>query len=120
MFADAEIIVRDFLVSHLEVPVKTRVPASRPAVFVRAWRTGGAAVNRVLDRPMITVQAWAVTDADAASLAGRCRDLVYGSYTGMSLVRGVEEVTGLYYDPDPDVNTPRYSFTFQASVRAKF
>ena len=120
MFADVEIIVRDFLALHVEVPVRTRVPVTRPVEFVRVWRTGGAAVNRVLDRPIMTVQAWAASDPRASELAGRCRDVIYGASTGMTLVRGVEEVSGLYYDPDPDLNSPRYTFTFQANVRAKF
>ena len=120
MFADVETIVRDFLDSLVDVPVKTRVPASRPTEFVRAWRTGGAAVNRIIDRPIITVQAWAASDPRAAELAGQCRDIVYNASSQMLLVRGIEEVSGLYYDPDPDTNNPRYTFTFQATVRAKF
>ena len=41
-------------------------------------------------------------------------------YTAMPLVRGVDETSGPYFDPDPDTNIDRYSFTHQLSVRAKF
>jgi hypothetical protein len=70
MFADAEKLVREFLDDRVGVPVRTKVPAKdRPAEFVRVWRTGGAASSRVLDRPIITVHAWAANSPRAAELA---------------------------------------------------
>jgi hypothetical protein len=120
MFADSEAIVRTFLDDALDVPVVTKVPKSRPGEFVRVWRTGGAASSRVLDRPIITVQAWAANSARASDLASRCRDLLLGGYTGMRLVRYSQEVSGLYYDPDPDSGIDRYTFAHQLNVRATF
>lgn len=121
MFVDVETIVRDFLGDRVDVPVRTRVPKPRPKRFIRAWRTGGAAVNRILDRPLITVQVWdEEDDARASALANECRDYLLGASTGMNLVRRVEEVSGVYYDPDPDTGIHRYSFTHQLSVRATF
>lgn len=120
MLVDAEKIVRDFLDARLDVPVSTKVPKDRPTTFVRVWRTGGAAVNRILDRPMITVQAWAPNSVAASDLSTLCRNLLLAGYTAMPLVRGVDETSGPYFDPDPDTNIDRYSFTHQLSVRAKF
>ena len=121
MFADAEALVVQFLEGLLgDVPVATKVPNPRPATFVRAWRTGGAAVNRVLDRPLITVQAWGPDSVTASKLAGRCRDMMLSASGRIPLVRLAGEPTGLYFDPDPDTGCDRYTFTHQLSVRATF
>ena len=117
---DVETMVHDFL-KPLVAPTKvvTKVPANRPASFVRIFRTGGAASNRVLDRALITVQAWHSTGAkDAFDLATVCRNAFFNNYTSMPLVRGVEEVGGLRFDPDPDTNVDRYTFSVQLMVRA--
>ena len=100
--------------------VATKVPASRPPVYARVFRTGGAAVNRVLDRPQITVTVGAKSGSVAAEReASKLRRAFLNDYTQMPLVRGVQEVSGLYYDPDPDSGEDRYSFTIQMSVRGK-
>lgn len=118
-FPDVEAMVREFLAMKVApVKVHTKVPATRPAMFVRVWRTGGAASNRVLDQPLVTVQAWAPDSVAASELAGDCREAILNDYTLMPLVRGVEEVTGPYFDPDPSTGIDRYSLTFQLSVRA--
>lgn len=113
-------ILRGFLAGRLApTPVHVNVPRTRPAEFVRAWRTGGGAINRVLDEPIITVQGWAASDARAEELAARCRDALLNDYTGMPLVRGVEIISGPYRDPDPDSETPRYTVTARLRVRGK-
>ncbi len=117
-FPDSEATVGTFLRARVSVPVVSKVPATRPTKFVRVWRTGGAALNRVLDRPIITVQAWAPDDGQASELANACRQLLFNDYTVMPLVRGVEEVTGLYFDPDPATGVDRYTFSVQLQARA--
>ena len=115
-FPDAETLAVQLVRAAVHpVRVVTRVPASRPAEFVRVWRTGGAAANRVLDQPLITAQAWG---ANADELARACREAFLHNYTLLPLVRGVEEVTGPYQDPDPATNTDRVTFTVQLQVRA--
>lgn len=99
--------------------VSTLVPDPRPASFVRVFRTGGAATNRVLERAQITVQAWAKDTGAAVELAKACRTALLNRSTSMPLVRGVEETGGLYFDPDPGTGIPRYTFTVQITVRAK-
>lgn len=115
-FPDSEALVVQFLRLRLGAThVGTKVPRDRPDVFVRVWRTGGASANRVLDQPLITVQAWG---SDSHKLIERCRDWLLNDYTFMPPVRGIEEVSGSYYDPDPDTNIDRYTFTVQLRVRA--
>lgn len=98
------------------VTVATKVPADRPAVFVRAWVNGGAAVNRVLERVQVTVDVWAPSTTAAAELAADIRTAFLGGYTSMPLVRGVEEVTRPYSVPDEV--SERYRATFALMVRA--
>ncbi|MTE24829.1 hypothetical protein [Microbacterium sp. ZXX196] len=116
--ASVDELVYGFLSARVPVPVRTVVPASRPASFVRAWRTGGTTLNRVLDEPIVTVQAWASTAAEAEEIARLCHFAFLNEYTAMPLVRGVETVAGPYSDPDPDSQSPRYSLSVRMRVRA--
>ena len=118
-FVDAEALAVAFLKARVSAPVSTKIPKPRPATFVRVRRTGGAAVNRVLERVQLTFEAWAPDEVAAANLAGAVRGHILNHYTGMVLVRGVEEISGPYSDPDPTTGIPRYTFTVALSVRAK-
>lgn len=116
-FVDVEAMGRTFLLATTSAPkVVTKVPANRPAKFVRLFRTGGAADNRVLERAQLTVQGWATTTGDAFDLTSECREAFLHQYTLMPLVRGVEETGGLHVDPD--TGTPRYTFTIALLVRS--
>ena len=115
-FPDAERLLIDFLKPVVSpVRVVSLVPGTRPDSFVRVWRTGGAAVNQVLDQPMLTVQAWG---PNCWELAGICRDAIHQKSSQIRLLRGIGEVTGPYEDPDPATNVERVSFTIQALIRA--
>lgn len=115
---DVESMAVTFLRDKTGGKVGTLVPNPRPVEFVRVWRSGGSAVNRVLDAAHLTVTAWAASTTAASDLARACRDAFLADYTSMPLVRGVEEVGGPYYSPDPDTGSPRYTFTVRLMVRA--
>lgn len=119
-FPDAEAMVVAFLNDRVDPPVATKVGNPRPSRYVRVWRTGGSATNRVLERVQITVTCGAGSSVTASQDAQSCRRALLNEYTAMPLVRGVTEITGPYYDPDPDTGTDRYSFTHELSVRATF
>lgn len=116
---DAEGLVADFLRPIVGVKVGTKVPNPRPSRFVRVWRSGGSAANRVLDVPHITVICWAESTVEASKLAASARHALLNDHVGMSLVRGVEEVGGPYYDPDADTGADRYTFTVALRIRAQ-
>jgi len=118
-FADAESLVLAFL-SPVVTPVKvgTLVPATLPDKFVRVFRTGGAASNRVVERAQITVQVWAKDTVTASDLATDCRMHLLEHYILMPLVRGVTEIGGLYFNPDTGTGMPRFQFTVELLVRA--
>lgn len=111
-FPDIEARQVALLKTVTEEHVGTEVPADRPAAFVRVWVTGGSALQRVFERPTVTVTAEAQTSTAAAALANTCRDKfleVYGA---------AGELTRPYFDPDPDTNNPRYTFVFRTRNRA--
>jgi len=117
-FPDVDAMVRVFLLPRVSVPVHISVPKDRPDSFIRAWRNGGAATNRVLDNATVTVEAWADSSVKAAELAEDVRGLFHHEYTAMPLVRGVEEISGPYSIPDPESGTARYRFSVRLRVRA--
>ncbi|WP_431792737.1 hypothetical protein [Microbacterium paraoxydans] len=119
-FPDAQAMTRQFLLPVVAPHrVVGTVPAERPATFVRAWRNGGSASNRVVDRPQITVEAWAPDSVAAFELLEACRTALLNDHRRMPLVRRVEEIAGPYWSPDPDTDTPRWRLTVQLTVRAR-
>lgn len=116
-FPDAEALVVAFLNDRVTPPVSTKVRKTRPKRFVRVYRTGGTADNRAVERAQITVSCTAGTSVTASDDARACRSAFLNEYTAMPLVRRVEEVTAPYYDPDPDTNEDRYTFTVLLTIR---
>lgn len=117
-FPDAEAMVIAFLRSRVTPPVSTKVPNPRPKRFVQVRRTGGSALNRIVDQPQITVTCTAATSVAASEDARAARFAFLNESSGMPLVRRVEDVSGVYFDPDPDTNEDRYSFTVRLTIRA--
>ncbi|MGO1547921.1 hypothetical protein [Microbacterium gubbeenense] len=118
-FVDIDAMVRTFLLAHVPVPVHVSVPKTRPAEFIVARRNGGAAGNRVVDFPTVTVDVWAASSVRASELAEAARTAFLHSSLDMPLVRGVEELTGPYSVPDPESGTARYRFSVRLTVRAQ-
>lgn len=118
-FQDVEAMVGAFLRSRLVPPVSTKVPNPRPPRFVRAWRTGGGSVNRALEVAQVTVTCSAASSVQASDDARAARYALENEYMAMPLVRGVENVSGPYFDPDPDTGGDRYTFTARLLVRGK-
>ena len=67
--------VRAWLDSRVGVPVAVAVPEQRPPAFVVARKTGGE-YSPPLDRPQITLEAWAGTMAEADDLLQQVKDLL--------------------------------------------
>lgn len=117
-FADVEALVVPFIKARTgSIPVATKVPATRPATFVRCWVNGGAAVNRVLEDVQVTVDVWAPSQPAASQLAATIRSaFLHDAQAAMPLVRGVSEVTRPYSHPDE--TSERYRATYSLRVRA--
>lgn len=120
MLPDAELLTTQYLRAHIgAIPVSTKIPNPRPGTFVRAWRTGGTAPNRIVDYAQMTVECWGADKGTANQLARQARGLLLdaASASGIALCRRVESGS-LYYDPDPDTASERYTFTAFLTLRA--
>lgn len=114
---DVEAIVVPFVKSKVgSIAVGSKVPNPRPASYVRVWVNGGAAVNRILERVQVTVDCWGASPVAASTLAQDVRHAFLND-TVHALVKGVEEVTRPYYQPDE--TSDRYRATYALLVRAK-
>jgi hypothetical protein len=117
-------VIESLVIAHLKAliaePVAAEVPDPRPASFVKVERVGGPRRDRVTDAPMVVVQCWAPSKAEAAALGQRVAALVLSleqTSTPHGYVRAVREVAGLQSFPDPVSGTPCYQFTAQLQTK---
>lgn len=123
LLPDAELMVRTFLVGRTaisdlvgtddngEVRVYTIIPNPSPSTaFVRLIRVGGTPLaRRGVDRPIIQLDAYGGTKAQARTLAatiGRELEALDGVTVAGGTVQGIEPGAGRYI-PDPDLTTER-------------
>lgn len=118
-FADVEALCVAFANAQTESPTSTKEPQEPTDRWTLLQRTGGYALNRVLEQVQITATCTGPDPDTAAADATALRNAFHNKHRLMPLVRRVEETVGPYYDPDPDTNADRYSFTLQLTVRAK-
>lgn len=95
--------------------VGTVVPDPRPPVFVLVRRVGGASPRFGLDRPLIDLQDWHLTDVDAHDLMQLLRGLVQQA-RGRGGIRSVRENAGPNPVPDDD-GSPRYVSTLEITLK---
>lgn len=119
-FGDVADLLKSWLAESLEVPVVTRVPNLRPASFVQVQRVGGPRADPVLDRPTVSVDAWAQTRSAAAALAQQARARMHdlgGATVDGHTFGAVTEAAGPQDFPDPTSGQERYTATFSLVVR---
>lgn len=120
---DVESVAVTYLRTALGVladKVATKVPATMPAKMVRVSLTGGSRSNLITDRVQLTVECWADDEPTASNLARKAHAHMLaaaGTITNGVWIRGVSEVGGVQFFPDPDTSKPRYQFTVRLSVR---
>ena len=93
----------------------TRVPKDRPSRFVTVERTGGGVADMV-DHPLMAVQTWAQSAAEAEEDAAAIRMVALVG----QLPRGVHYMrvnAGPYKFYDEDSMMPRYQVVFDVSCQ---
>lgn len=106
--------VRNWLVD-MGYDAYVRVPKDRPQRFVTVERTGGGVVDMV-DKPIIAVQTWAQTAAEAEEDACAIRMV---ALVGV-LPEGVHSMrvnAGPYKFYDEDSMMPRYQIAFDVACQ---
>jgi hypothetical protein len=107
-----------YLNGLLTPQVSTRVPATRPASFVRVQVVGGDVLNVALDAPRLLVECWAATDGAAFALARQAWAAVSetrAAWVGDVWVSALTLSRPVNF-PDPDTASPRFQFTVDLRV----
>lgn len=87
------------------------VPKDRPQRFIAVERVGGP-TGTYVDRPLVSIQVWGKTRADASGAAIAVRDALVQFAVDTPSVGGVS-VQSLINNPDPDSGQARYQLTVQ-------
>lgn len=120
VFPDAALVTVTYLRSVMPgVLVYTRIPADRPAEFIRVERLGGMRRSLITDRPRMDIHCWSTSEEAAEGLMARTRALTLamaGARAGTT-VYDVAEVTGPQWLPDNTSGQPRYAFAVEFSTR---
>lgn len=120
LMPDAVAVLTSHLRTVLASPVHARIPADRPASFLLVQRTGGPRTDIVRDAAQVTLEAFGTTEKEAHDLIQLARAHVHalrGTAVGGTSVYAVREFAGPGNLPDPVSESPRYSMTFQVSLR---
>lgn len=107
--------VREYLQDECGVPCRVEVPAARPDRFMTIERTGGACSLGV-DRPIVAVQCWANSKAEAYILALTARESLINLPNEVSQICRAT-VESIYDFPDPDSDMRRYQLNLELVVR---
>ncbi|TMS00189.1 hypothetical protein [Nonomuraea basaltis] len=118
-YPDAEDLLIDYLQPIVGVPVRTRVPRTRPDVWLHVRRSGGVD-DVVRDRPRLDVFAWAPDDGATRDLLTTARSAIHDlkgtTLLGVTCYQ-VEEFLGPTRADDRETGTPRMWMTVQLSLR---
>ena len=103
---DVETALASHVALAVDVPVRSGVPADRPATFVDIERTGGPVEDVVSDWATFSLRCWAGSKAEARDLAYAVRDAVVDFGESGAAVNA--NVTSLFSDRDVDSGSYRY------------
>jgi hypothetical protein len=114
------------VVAHLKAAptgatkVATEVPSTLPAKFLRVLSLGGPPrTDRVIDRPIVSVEAWADTALNAWDVMAKADAAMDALDRGASTtIRGCRALSRPYRNDDPTTGRPRYLARYQLTMRA--
>ena len=101
----------EWLPGEIGVPAHDAPPDPRPRRFATVERVGGESAVGI-DRPVLAVQLWAPSNAEAEELALECRDALNLRAASIPCVHGVHAGSPVSF-PDPDSRSARYQITTQ-------
>lgn len=120
-FPDSAAAVISVVDAAVAEPVRSRPPNPRPAAFVTVRRVGGVRRNLVVDEATLSVEAWAATEQAAHDLAQQARAAIHAAQgtvvAGYGTCYRSDEVGGPVWDPDPESEQARYSFSVSVAFR---
>lgn len=103
MITPLEVVIAE-LAKILDCPVVSKVPMTRPKLFVRVDQGAPQAYSPAHDRTMIIVQVYGVDLEQVLETIGRCREFMrFEIYRNVDGVLGYDESGGPVEFPDPDI-----------------
>lgn len=126
-FPDPEGVVCAYLTAqnvsgtYAGVKASTKVPAVRPARFLRVFSVGGFEPNMVTAVTRFAVEGWGTTEAVAQGLCARAVAQIVSAaragVMGSTTVTSVNVVSRPQNLPDPESNQARYTATVEVAMR---
>lgn len=118
-FADVQLLLKGHLErlwrreQGVEMWVSTDIPNPRPAEFIRVLIVGGEQINRITDRPTVSIEGWANSSERAVQIAGLSRAYVHALENTMldGVQVGRVRSSPPVELPYPDTDQSRYTFT---------
>lgn len=105
----------EWLPGEIGAPAHDAAPDPRPRKFATIERVGGES-GVGIDRPVLAVQLWAPTAAEAEELALECRDALNLRAASIPRVHGAHASSPVSF-PDPDSRSARYQITVRATTQ---
>ena len=130
LFPDIEQVLAGWLPERLTAVYGTvaRVVAETPyamelqAPMVRLYRTTGADIQGIIDKPVISVDSYGADRASASLLARQVHNLLHyqfqGAVTGGAVCGYVNTVAGPRWLPYADLQVRRYNATYEINIHA--
>lgn len=107
--------------TYAGVKASTKVPATRPARFIRAYSVGGFERNMVTAVTRFVVEGWGSTESAAQGLCARSLAQIVtaarAGVMGSTTVTSVNVVSRPQNLPDPDSTQSRYTATVEVAMR---
>jgi len=130
LLPDIEQVLTGWLPGQLAAVYGTvaRVVAETPyamenqAPIVRLYRTTGADIQSIIDKPVISVDSYGATRASASLLARQVHNLLHfqfqGTVTGGAVAGYVNTVAGPRWLPYADLAVRRFNATYEINLHA--
>jgi hypothetical protein len=130
LFPDIEQVLTGWLPGQLDAVYGTvaRVVAETPYAMenqvpmVRLYRTTGADIQGIVDKPVISVDSYGATRASASLLARQVHNLLHyqfqGTVTGGAVAGYVNTVAGPRWLPYADLAVRRFNATYEIHLHA--
>ena len=104
MITATEVIQR-YLRPIVDVPVVSKVPTSRPDLFVRIGQGTPKRINPVTDENIVFVQVYGVDLEEVLALIGAIQEHLFLIDIYDTSVQGWHETEGPHDYPDPDLSS---------------
>lgn len=121
-FPDAELVLLSALVPQFPAErFVTKLPADITGTTHRVHRISGAARDIRIDRPIVDVDTFALSEADASQSSRAVQDfllMLTGTQTGGGVIQQIVTINGPRWVPEANPVLTRYASTYEVKLHA--